>query len=75
MTEKSSLIPRIKHITPLSDYKLYAEFDDGRKVRYDLADDIATLPNYSMPIGTTLWIWRAIQFMSTARRCEKVLRF
>ena len=43
-----AMIPRIKYITPLSGYKLYAEFDDGRKVRYDLADDIASLPNYSM---------------------------
>lgn len=42
------MIPRIKYIMPLSDYKLYAEFDDGRKVKYDLADDIASLPNYSM---------------------------
>ena len=42
------MIPRIKYITPLSGYKLNAEFDDGRKVRYDLADDIASLPNYSM---------------------------
>ena len=43
-----AMIPRIKYITPLSGYKLYAEFDDGRKVRYDLADDFASLPNYSM---------------------------
>ena len=42
------MIPRIKYITPLSGYKLYAEFDDGRKVKYDLADDIASLSNYSM---------------------------
>ena len=42
------MIPRIKTITPLDGYKLYVEFDDGRKVKYNLADDIATLPNYTM---------------------------
>ena len=42
------MIPRIKNITPLVGYKLYVEFDDGRKVKYNLANDIATLPNYSM---------------------------
>ena len=42
------MIPRIKYIEPQNGYKLYAEFDDGRKVKYDLSDDIAKLPNYSM---------------------------
>lgn len=44
----TTMIPRIKNIKPLSGHRLYAEFDDGRKVNYDLAEDIATLPNYSM---------------------------
>ena len=44
----SAMIPRIKYIEPQNGYKLYAEFDDGRKVKYDLSDDIAKLPNYSM---------------------------
>ena len=42
------MIPRIKYIEPQNGYKLYAEFDDGCKVKYDLSDDIAKLPNYSM---------------------------
>ncbi len=42
------MIPRIKSIKTLPGHRLYAEFDDGRKVNYDLTDDIATLPNYSM---------------------------
>jgi len=42
------MIPRIRNIKPLPGHILYAEFDDGRKVKYDLTDDIATLPNYSM---------------------------
>lgn len=42
------MIPRIKNIKTLPGNILYAEFDDGRKVKYDLTDDIANLPNYSM---------------------------
>jgi len=33
------MIPRIKNITPLVDYKLYVEFDDGRKVKYNHFDN------------------------------------
>lgn len=42
------MIPRIKTLLPLDNYKLFVEFDDGRRVNYDLTNDIATLPNYSM---------------------------
>ena len=40
------MIPRIKQIEPRSDYTLYVIFDDGRKVLYDVKDDIRTLPTY-----------------------------
>ena len=33
------MIPRIKSYQPLQDYQLLVSFDDGRKVRYDVADD------------------------------------
>ncbi len=42
------MIPRIKHIEPMAGYNLYAELDDGRKVTYNLMDEMTTLPNYSM---------------------------
>ena len=41
------MIPRIKTYKPLADFQLLVSFDDGRQVRYDVADDIATLPAFS----------------------------
>lgn len=40
------MIPRIKKLTPLPDYHLLAEFDDGRSVDYDVSDDIKECPGY-----------------------------
>jgi len=41
-----NMIPRIKSYQPLADFQLLVSFDDGRKVRYDVADDIKTLPAF-----------------------------
>jgi len=40
------MISRIKSYQPLPDYQLHVSFDDGRKVRYDVADDIHSLPAF-----------------------------
>lgn len=40
------MIPRIKTYQPLDNYQLLVSFDDGRQVRYDVADDIAILPAF-----------------------------
>lgn len=40
------MIPRIKSITDRNDYKLEVLFDDGKKVIYDVSDDIKTLENF-----------------------------
>ncbi|MBR6064971.1 MAG: DUF2442 domain-containing protein [Paludibacteraceae bacterium] len=40
------MIPRIKSYQPLADFQLLVSFDDGRRVRYDVADDIKTLPAF-----------------------------
>ena len=40
------MIPRIREIKPLKDYQLLVSFDDGKKVRYNVADDIAVLPAF-----------------------------
>ena len=34
------MIPRIKSIEPKADYKLLVNFDEGRRVVYDVAEDI-----------------------------------
>lgn len=35
-----------KNITPLNKFILAVEFDDGRKVMYDVGDYIKTLPTF-----------------------------
>jgi len=34
------MIPRIKSIEPTADFKLLVDFDEGRRVLYDVGDDI-----------------------------------
>ena len=38
------MIPRIKTLAVLDDFRLAVEFDDGYKVIYDVKEDIETLP-------------------------------
>lgn len=40
------MIPRIKSFTPLEGFQLQVAFDDGRVVRYDVMDDIRTIPSF-----------------------------
>ena len=42
------MIPRIKNIQPLDDFILLVEFDDGKKVKYDVKDDIRTLADFKV---------------------------
>lgn len=40
------MIPKIKQVTPLKDYMLEVLFDDGKKVIYDVKEDISQIPSY-----------------------------
>lgn len=40
------MIPRIKSVKPEPDYYLNVQFDDGKKVRYNVLDDIRTIDGY-----------------------------
>lgn len=40
------MLPRIKTLTPLPDYRLRVSFDDGRTVLYDVMDDIRRIDSY-----------------------------
>ena len=42
------MIQKISAITPLPDYMLSVLFDDGRRVLYDVKDDIKQLPGYRL---------------------------
>ena len=41
------MIPRIRSIRPLPEYMLSVTFDDGKKVIYDVKEDM-TLPGYQL---------------------------
>ena len=40
------MIPRIKTLTPLDDYRLHVVFDDGKEVFYDVKTDMEEIPSY-----------------------------
>lgn len=42
------MIPKIKNIVPLENFRLYVTFDDEKEVIYDVMEDIETLPNYHL---------------------------
>ena len=43
---QSKMIPRIKSYKPMKDYQLLVAFDDGRIVKYDVMDDIRSIPAF-----------------------------
>jgi hypothetical protein len=40
------MIPRIKMVEPMPDYKLKVLFDDGKTVIYNVKEDIETIESY-----------------------------
>lgn len=60
------MIPRIKKLTPLSDYRLYVVFDDNKKVIYDVKEDMS-LPHYS-ELKTVQGLFQNVQ-LDTSRTC------
>lgn len=61
------MIPRIKSIQPLEDYVLLVEFDNGRKVEYDVKDDINTLADFSM-LESECGLFQNVQ-LDSSRTC------
>lgn len=41
------MLPKIKYISVEKDFLLKIFFDDGKKVLYDVKDDIKNIPSYS----------------------------
>ena len=41
------MIPRIKELRAMLEYRLYAAFDSGEEVIYDVKDDIDNIPDFS----------------------------
>ncbi len=61
------MIPRIKSLQPLEDYRLAVAFDDGKKVIYDVKEDIQTLPGYSL-LSETVGLFRNVR-LDESRTC------
>lgn len=41
------MIPRIKSVQPLENYRLHVVFDDDKECIYDVGEDIETIESYS----------------------------
>lgn len=41
------MIPRIRQILPMAKYRLLVDFDEGRQVVYDVAEDIRDIPAFA----------------------------
>lgn len=61
------MIPRIKYINPMDDYKLHVVFDDGKAVLYDVKDDIRDIPSYS-DLKTIYGLFQQVQ-LDQSRTC------
>lgn len=61
------MIPRIKKLSALDDFKLEVEFDNGEKVIYDVKDDIETLPSF-LPLQYEYGLFNQVH-LDTSRTC------
>ena len=61
------MIQRISAITPLPDYMLSVLFDDGRRVMYDVKNDIKQLPGYDL-LKTVAGLFEQVQ-LDESRTC------
>lgn len=61
------IIPRIRKLEPLSDYRLFAEFDDGKQVIYDVSEDIRKIPSYGL-LEDVPGLFRQVQ-LDQSRTC------
>ena len=61
------MIPRIKMVEPLPDYKLKVLFDDGKTVIYDVKEDIETIESYK-DLATVHGLFQQVQ-LDESRTC------
>lgn len=59
------MIPKIKTIKPIENYKLIVTFDSGQKVLYDVQDDIDTLEDFE-PLKSVYGLFNQVQ-LDTSR--------
>ena len=61
------MIPRIKAISAQDDFKLKVLFDDGKKVIYDVNQDIEQISEFE-PLKTLYGLWNQIK-LDESRTC------
>ena len=61
------MFPRIKDFQALDNYKLKILFDDGKKVLYDVNEDIETIDAFKS-LKTEIGLWNSVQ-LDQSRTC------
>ncbi|MBO5993385.1 MAG: DUF2442 domain-containing protein [Acidaminococcaceae bacterium] len=61
------MIPRIKMVEPMPDYKLKVLFDDGKTVIYNVKEDIDTIESYK-DLATVQGLFEQVQ-LDESRTC------
>ncbi len=61
------MVPRIKNVKPLDNYKLQVVFDSGKEVLYDVMDDIKTIAAFG-DLRTTPGLFEQVQ-LDESRTC------
>ena len=61
------MLPRIKEVKPMRDYCLRVVFDDGRKVLYDVKEDIDQIESYR-DLETIHGLFNQVQ-LDSSRTC------
>ncbi len=61
------MIPRIKMVEPMPDYKLKVLFDDGKTVIYNVKEDIETIDSYK-DLATVHGLFEQVQ-LDESRTC------
>ena len=61
------MIPKIKMVEPMPDYKLKVLFDDGKTVIYNVKDDIETIESYK-DLATVHGLFQQVQ-LDESRTC------
>lgn len=61
------MIPRIKSVAEKENYTLEVLFDDGKKVLYDVYDDILNIPDFK-DLTATAGLWNQF-FLDESRTC------
>ena len=61
------MIPKIKMVEPMPDYKLKVLFDDGKTVIYNVKEDIDTIESYK-DLATVHGLFQQVQ-LDESRTC------